>query len=68
MVYYYPQIDDSYVFSLTSSLEPEECYQLLFCTLAREKMKISPEVEKLQKLVINHPGKYKEAHKFGKLG
>ena len=62
------QIDESYILSLTSSLEPDECLQLLFCTLAREKIKIDPDVENLQKLVTNQPGKYKQAHKFGNSG
>ena len=62
------QIDEEYVFSLTTSLEPEECFQLFFCTLATHKLKISSDVEKLQKVVIKQPGKYKEAHKFGMMG
>merc|ERR1711892_333748 len=62
------KIDEKFVFSLTTSLEPEECFQLFFCTLATQKLKISSDVEKLQKVVIKQPGKYKEAHKFGMTG
>merc|ERR1711892_24992 len=62
------KIDEEYVFSLTTSLEPEECFQLFFCPLATQKLKISSDVEKLQKVVIKQPGKYKEAHKFGMMG
>ena len=62
------QKDESYFVSLVSSLEPEECFQLLFCTLATDKVKIDPDVENLEKLVTNQPGKYRAAHKFGKTG
>ena len=62
------QIDDSSLVSLTSSLEPESCYQLLFCSLASEKVKIDQDVENIHKLVTSKPGKYREAHKFGKTG
>ena len=62
------QIDDSSLVSLTSTLEPEECYQLLFCSLASEKVKIDQDVENIHKVVISKPGKYREAHKFGKTG
>ena len=62
------QIDDSSLVSLTSSLEPESCYQLLFCSLASEKVKIDQDVENIYKVVTSKPGKYREAHKFGKTG
>ena len=54
--------------SLTSSLEPESCYQLLFCSLASEKVKIDQDVENIYKVVTSKPGKYREAHKFGQTG
>ena len=62
------QIDDSSLLSLTSSLEPESCYQLLFCSLASEKVKIDKDVENIYKVVTSKHGKYREAHKFGKTG
>ena len=62
------KIDSSSLVSLTSTLEPEECYQLLFCSLASEKVKIDQDVENIHKVVTSKPGKYREAHKFGKTG
>merc|ERR1712106_567321 len=62
------QISDTSLLTLTSTLEPEECFQLLFCTLATQKVKIDPDVENIHKLVTSKPGKYREAHKFGKMG
>merc|ERR1740128_924046 len=62
------QISDTSLLALTSTLEPEECFQLLFCTLATQKVKIDSDVENIHKLVTSKPGKYKEAHKFGKMG
>merc|ERR1712002_1410633 len=62
------QIDDLSVISLTSSLEPEDCYQLLFCTLATNKAKIDQDVENIHKVVTSKPGKYRDAHKFGLSG
>merc|ERR1712002_198228 len=62
------QIDDLSVISLTSSLEPEDCYQLLFCTLATSKDKIDQDVENIHKVVTSKPGKYRDAHKFGLSG
>merc|ERR1711872_278465 len=53
---------------LTAQLEPEACYQLLFCALADETIKVDKDVEAVKKLVISSPGKYKEAHKFGLAG
>eukprot|EP00092_Neocalanus_flemingeri_P041628 GFUD01045335.1.p1 GENE.GFUD01045335.1~~GFUD01045335.1.p1 ORF type:complete len:158 (+),score=53.98 GFUD01045335.1:224-697(+) len=61
-------INDTSLLTLTSTLEPEECFQLLFCTLATEKVKIDSDVENIHKLVTSKPGKYREAHKFGKTG
>eukprot|EP00091_Calanus_sinicus_P001656 TRINITY_DN11685_c0_g1_i1.p2 TRINITY_DN11685_c0_g1~~TRINITY_DN11685_c0_g1_i1.p2 ORF type:complete len:138 (+),score=43.00 TRINITY_DN11685_c0_g1_i1:174-587(+) len=52
-------IDDTSLVTLTSRLEPEECFQLLFCTLATEKVKIDQDVENIHKLVISKPGKYR---------
>eukprot|EP00092_Neocalanus_flemingeri_P043121 GFUD01047424.1.p2 GENE.GFUD01047424.1~~GFUD01047424.1.p2 ORF type:complete len:116 (+),score=41.38 GFUD01047424.1:118-465(+) len=62
------QINDTSLLTLTSTLEPEECFQLLFCTLATEKVQIDSDVENIHKLVTSKPGKYREAHKFGKTG
>merc|ERR1712066_317567 len=62
------QIEDLSVISLTSSLEPEDCYQLLFCTLATNKAKIDQDVENIHKVVTSKPGKYRDAHKFGLSG
>jgi len=62
------QIDDLSVISLTSSLEPESCYQLLFCSLATNKVKIDQDVENIHKVVTSKPGKYRDAHKFGLSG
>merc|ERR1711892_1454850 len=53
------QADDSSLVTLTSNLEPEECFQLVFCSM---------DVENIYKLVTNKSGKYKEAQKFGKTG
>eukprot|EP00090_Calanus_glacialis_P047639 TRINITY_DN998_c0_g1_i2.p1 TRINITY_DN998_c0_g1~~TRINITY_DN998_c0_g1_i2.p1 ORF type:complete len:156 (-),score=59.45 TRINITY_DN998_c0_g1_i2:84-551(-) len=61
-------IGDTSLVTLTSRLEPEDCFQLLFCTLATEKVKIDQDVENIHKLVISKPGKYREAHKFGQTG
>lgn len=61
-------IDDLSVISLTSSLEPESCYQLLFCSLATNKVKIDQDVENIHKVVTSKPGKYRDAHKFGLSG
>merc|ERR1711892_255588 len=60
--------DDSSLVTLTSSLEPEECFQLVFCSMAKEKVKTDKDVENIYKLVTSKPGKYREAHKFGKTG
>ena len=65
---YLLKISDTSLLTLTSTLEPEECFQLLFCTLATQKVKIDPDVENIHKLVTSKPGKYREAHKFGKMG
>ena len=62
------QIDDTSLATPTSTLEPEECFQLLFCTLATEDVKIDPDVENIHKLVTSKPGKYRQAHKFGQTG
>merc|ERR1740128_918950 len=62
------QISDTSLLALTSTLEPEECYQLLFCTLATNKVKIDSDVENIHKLVTSKPGKYRTAHKFGQSG
>jgi len=62
------EIDDLSVISLTSSLEPESCYQLLFCSLATNKVKIDQDVENIHKVVTSKPGKYRDAHKFGLSG
>ena len=61
-------IEDTNLMTLTSTLEPEDCFQLLFCTLAMEKVKVDPDVENIHKLVISKPGKYRQAHKFGQTG
>jgi hypothetical protein len=53
---------------LTSTLEPESCYQLLFCSLASEKVKIDHDVENIHKVATSKPGKYRQAHKFGMTG
>merc|ERR1711892_666578 len=58
----------SSILARTSSLEPEECYQLLFCTLATNKVKIDSDVENIYKVVTSKPGKYRTAHKFGQSG
>merc|ERR1739838_589479 len=47
------QMDNNSLLSLTSTLEPEECLQLLFCTLATEKVKIDSDVENIHTLVLN---------------
>ena len=65
---YLLKISDTSLLTLTSTLEPEECFQLLFCTLATQKVKIDPDVENIHKLVTSKQGKYREAHKFGKMG
>merc|ERR1711892_154007 len=62
------QADDSSLVTLTSNLEPEECFQLVFCSMAKEKVKTDKDVENIYKLVTNKSGKYKEARKFGKTG
>ena len=63
------QTDDPNLVTLTSSLEPEECFQLLFCTLATmERVVIDYDVLKIYNIVTKMPGKYKEAHKFGGTG
>jgi len=53
---------------LAAQLEPEACYQLLFCSLAGKKIKVDKDVEAVHKLVTASPGKYREAHKFGLAG
>ena len=68
LILFIRQIDSSSLVSLTSTLEPEECYQLLFCSLASEKVKIDQDVENIHKVVTSKPGKYMEAHKFGMTG
>jgi len=61
--------DDPNLVTLTSSLEPEECFQLLFCTLATmERVAIDNDVLNIYNIVTKMPGKYKEAHKFGGTG
>merc|ERR1711892_781077 len=62
------QADDSSLVTLTSSMEPEECFQLVFCYMAKEKVKTDKDVENIYKLVTKKSGKYKEAQKFGKTG
>merc|ERR1712106_724084 len=62
------QSDASSILARTSSLEPEECYQLLFCTLATNKVKIDSDVENIYKVVTSKPGKYRTAHKVGQSG
>merc|ERR1739838_533784 len=62
------QIDATSILTMTSTLEPEECYQLLFCTLATNKVKIDSDVENIHKVVTSKPGKYRTAHKFGLSG
>ena len=62
------QVEPSSLVELTAQLEPEACYQLLFCALADETVKVDKDVEAVKKLVISSPGKYKEAHKFGLAG
>merc|ERR1711970_1245280 len=52
------QIDPTSFVALTSSLEPESCFQLLFCTLASEKVKVDQDVENVYKLVTANNGKY----------
>merc|ERR1712123_273280 len=62
------EADNSSLVTLTSTLEPEECFQLVFCSMAKEKVKTDKDVENIYKLVTNKSGKYKEAQKFGKTG
>merc|ERR1712123_193908 len=62
------QIDATSILTMTSTLEPEECYQLLFCALATNKVKIDSDVENIHKVVTSKPGKYRTAHKFGQSG
>ena len=62
------QVEPRSLVELTAQLEPEACYQLLFCALADETIKVDKDVEAVKKLVISSPGKYKEAHKFGLAG
>merc|ERR1712123_240189 len=59
------QIDDSSILAMTSTLEPEECYQLLFCTLATNNLNIDSDVKNIYKVVTS---KYRTAHKFGLSG
>jgi len=61
--------EESSIIALTSKLEPEQCYQLLFCVLAQNSdEKVDEDVESIHKVVIGKPGKYREAHKFGLSG
>merc|ERR1712002_200220 len=62
------QIDPTSFVALTSSLEPQSCFQLLFCTLASEKVKVDQDVENVYKLVTGTNGKYRQAAKMGKNG
>jgi len=62
------QIDDSSILAMTSTLEPEECYQLFFCTLATNNLNIDSDVKNIYKVVTSMPSKYRTAHKFGLSG
>ena len=62
-------MDESSLVALTSRIEPDQCFQLLFCALAQDNaIKVDEDVENIHKLVVGKPGKYREAHKFGVLG
>merc|ERR1712106_394465 len=62
------QIDDSSILAMTSILEPGECYQLFFCTLATNNLNIDSDVKNIYKVVTSMPSKYRTAHKFGVSG
>merc|ERR1711892_320893 len=62
------QIDDSSILAMTSTLEPEQCYQLSFCTLATNNLNIDSDVKNIYKVVTSMPSKYRTARKFGLSG
>jgi len=68
LIYTRDDSHNNYIVPLTASIEPQQCFQLLFCTLATETVEMDPVLEQFTRQLINIQGKYRESFMFGKMG
>jgi len=61
------KVEEDNLVNLVSEMELEECFQLLFCSIATKQVKV-PALASLEKLVSTRSAKFRQAKKFGVTG